>query len=470
MSQKRSQLDIHNSSSKEPKLSNDSSNNSKKVGRKPVESESTNKRVAQNRAAQRAFRERKQQHVKLLEKEIDDLKKAKELADKEAESLRIKVDMLIKENNVIKQSLPSSSFNFSTSDIDSSFISKASNTSITNSTSPADIIPSAFTNSSPSALDSNNSLFNNTPNILDNNVCLADPSLKTSLPDTSILINASNLDSPSSKNSNLFSSDIFDSPNTATNSIPSSTPLNLDDFIQSMSKDISIPSSIDNNNLFSSLNAFNIMDFQGSNKVLSNLSPSNNFDTLSNLTSTNSPANFDTFSSDILNLDNFKSTQPSNLPDFNQTFDLKFSQNSIPGSNQGSKQDDLFNYIDSIYSTTSPSINSSHNDNDLSDLTSPFNGSNAFSEFLQNPPSSSSIPSDSPSENVTLHLNDNSNLTNQNSSLKSDELDDLCYLLRQQARCSEELKIFCKEWEVLKKETESSFLTSSLKANSNIPL
>ena len=47
----------------------------KKPGRKPLTSEPTSKRKAQNRAAQRAFRERKEKHLKDLETKVEDLRK-----------------------------------------------------------------------------------------------------------------------------------------------------------------------------------------------------------------------------------------------------------------------------------------------------------------------------------------------------------------------------------------------------------
>ncbi|KAI9013203.1 hypothetical protein BC832DRAFT_590158 [Gaertneriomyces semiglobifer] len=45
----------------------------RKVGRKPIMEEPTDKRIAQNRAAQRAYRERKERHVRTLEKRVKEL-------------------------------------------------------------------------------------------------------------------------------------------------------------------------------------------------------------------------------------------------------------------------------------------------------------------------------------------------------------------------------------------------------------
>ncbi|OAX78505.1 hypothetical protein ACJ72_07186 [Emergomyces africanus] len=55
----------------------------KKPGRKPLTSEPTTKRKAQNRAAQRAFRERKEKHLKDLETKVDELEKTSKSANNE---------------------------------------------------------------------------------------------------------------------------------------------------------------------------------------------------------------------------------------------------------------------------------------------------------------------------------------------------------------------------------------------------
>ncbi|MCJ1377527.1 DNA-binding transcription factor yap1 [Xylographa soralifera] len=67
---------------------------SKKPGRKPLTSEPTSKRKAQNRAAQRAFRERKERHLKELETKVEDLEKASESTNHENGLLRAQVDRL----------------------------------------------------------------------------------------------------------------------------------------------------------------------------------------------------------------------------------------------------------------------------------------------------------------------------------------------------------------------------------------
>ncbi|KFY24946.1 hypothetical protein V493_04929 [Pseudogymnoascus sp. VKM F-4281 (FW-2241)] len=76
---------------------------SKKPGRKPLTSEPTSKRKAQNRAAQRAFRERKEKHLKDLETKVQDLEKASEAANHENLILRSKVDKMTAELKEYKQ-------------------------------------------------------------------------------------------------------------------------------------------------------------------------------------------------------------------------------------------------------------------------------------------------------------------------------------------------------------------------------
>ncbi|GAB7363467.1 hypothetical protein MBLNU230_g3739t1 [Neophaeotheca triangularis] len=67
---------------------------SKRPGRKPLTSEPTTKRKAQNRAAQRAFRERKEKHLKDLETKVDELTKAKEADQQENGLLKAQVERL----------------------------------------------------------------------------------------------------------------------------------------------------------------------------------------------------------------------------------------------------------------------------------------------------------------------------------------------------------------------------------------
>ncbi|PNY23321.1 AP-1-like transcription factor [Tolypocladium capitatum] len=77
----------------------------KKPGRKPLTSEPTSKRKAQNRAAQRAFRERKEKHLNDLETKVQELESASEAANHENSKLRQQVDRITIELNQYKQRL-----------------------------------------------------------------------------------------------------------------------------------------------------------------------------------------------------------------------------------------------------------------------------------------------------------------------------------------------------------------------------
>jgi len=80
----------------------------KKPGRKPLTSEPTSKRKAQNRAAQRAFRERKEKHLRDLETKVEDLEKASEATNHENGILRAQVDKLQAEISEYKKRIGSS--------------------------------------------------------------------------------------------------------------------------------------------------------------------------------------------------------------------------------------------------------------------------------------------------------------------------------------------------------------------------
>ncbi|KAH3685563.1 hypothetical protein WICPIJ_003464 [Wickerhamomyces pijperi] len=68
-----------------------------KPGRKPIDTEPKNKRTAQNRAAQRAFRERKERKMKELEDKVTLLEDEKKSMNTESEFLRMQVQMLMNE-------------------------------------------------------------------------------------------------------------------------------------------------------------------------------------------------------------------------------------------------------------------------------------------------------------------------------------------------------------------------------------
>ncbi|KAJ2359817.1 DNA-binding transcription factor yap1, partial [Coemansia sp. RSA 2611] len=74
----------------------------KKPGRKPILTEASTKRTAQNRAAQRAFRERKQQYLKGLEEKVKELTEQQERTERENAQLKQCVDQLKEENVTLK--------------------------------------------------------------------------------------------------------------------------------------------------------------------------------------------------------------------------------------------------------------------------------------------------------------------------------------------------------------------------------
>lgn len=68
-----------------------------KPGRKPIETEPKSKRTAQNRAAQRAYRERKERKMKDLEDKVADLEDANVKAVSELDLLKAQIDLLKRE-------------------------------------------------------------------------------------------------------------------------------------------------------------------------------------------------------------------------------------------------------------------------------------------------------------------------------------------------------------------------------------
>ncbi|KAK7534737.1 transcription factor PAP1-domain-containing protein [Phyllosticta citribraziliensis] len=78
----------------DPKRREGDEKQAKKPGRKPLTSEPTTKRKAQNRAAQRAFRERKEKHLKDLETKVQELEQASDATNHENGLLRAQVERL----------------------------------------------------------------------------------------------------------------------------------------------------------------------------------------------------------------------------------------------------------------------------------------------------------------------------------------------------------------------------------------
>ncbi|KAI0540252.1 transcription factor PAP1-domain-containing protein [Xylaria digitata] len=77
----------------------------KKPGRKPLTNEPSSKRKAQNRAAQRAFRERKEKHLKDLETKVEELEKASNATNDENSQLRAQIEKLTVELEQYKKKL-----------------------------------------------------------------------------------------------------------------------------------------------------------------------------------------------------------------------------------------------------------------------------------------------------------------------------------------------------------------------------
>ncbi|KAI6377730.1 hypothetical protein MCOR25_002454 [Pyricularia grisea] len=90
---------------KDPKRREGGEKVPKKPGRKPLTSEPTSKRKAQNRAAQRAFRERKEKHVKDLELKVEELEEISKAANDENSSLKAEVARLSTELKEYKKRL-----------------------------------------------------------------------------------------------------------------------------------------------------------------------------------------------------------------------------------------------------------------------------------------------------------------------------------------------------------------------------
>jgi AP-1-like factor len=97
-------------------------------------SEPTSKRKAQNRAAQRAFRERKEKHLKDLETKVEDLQKASESANHENSILRAQIEKMSTELREYKKrvSLPGNNARNNSSGVPSYLAGKGLGNTISN--------------------------------------------------------------------------------------------------------------------------------------------------------------------------------------------------------------------------------------------------------------------------------------------------------------------------------------------------
>ncbi|KAJ1922339.1 DNA-binding transcription factor yap1 [Mycoemilia scoparia] len=89
---------IHDQEAQSPQAKN----SHKKPGRKPLTTEATSKRTAQNRAAQRAFRERRQKYITELEEQVKAISDQQELTNRENKQLRALIQKLQHENSKLR--------------------------------------------------------------------------------------------------------------------------------------------------------------------------------------------------------------------------------------------------------------------------------------------------------------------------------------------------------------------------------
>ncbi|KAF9182282.1 DNA-binding transcription factor yap1 [Haplosporangium sp. Z 767] len=194
----------------------------KKAGRKPLTTEPTNKRKAQNRAAQRAFRERKEKYVKSLEDRIKELEemnpsRADSKLAEENMNLKVLVQKLETENYFLKEQ--SFTFDFPISQPGLYNVAKAQRDAATAAAvgtvaqNEGTTTPSSIPTPTPSLISSS---LNNTP-----------PYAPTSNPISKLIaqgtLGTSNGAKPTSGNDSL----IWTPPSSGGDSVPNS-PLNHD--------------------------------------------------------------------------------------------------------------------------------------------------------------------------------------------------------------------------------------------------
>lgn len=181
-----------------------------KPGRKPIETEPKSKRTAQNRAAQRAYRERKEKKMKDLEDKVKDLEDENVRINTETDFLKAQVDML--KNELTKYrggdfdfsgiKLPSKVGTLSKSSAKSSTNNLIHSSSSSNLTSESDS-SSSFNNSSPETDISSNNLKTEFPWSYKN---LTETNVKDKLPD----LTSGSSSSESPLNDNILMDTKFD--------------------------------------------------------------------------------------------------------------------------------------------------------------------------------------------------------------------------------------------------------------------
>ncbi|PVU97091.1 hypothetical protein BB560_003257 [Smittium megazygosporum] len=451
----------------------------KKVGRKPVNTEATTKRAAQNRAAQRAFRDRKQRYVTDLEQEVSSLKASKSVMTQEVKKLREQIKSLKQENEYYKKAINHSS-------ITSSFDFKVPSN---DTKAPKDPILEEIQNIVPVE----NYLFA--------------PFKFTPPSDATISLTPPNQDM---------------SPNTQFNDL-----LNLSSQVSSPKDLFTLESKAD-----SGINKNKDGDPSFTNILSSVLSIQNNPSLNADVLLNTSPESLTTFhptssgSSTVNSLDSSKPFEKPSLSDlsadlasdplFNNTLtsDLYSNPLSLHELFGNTLDSSISTLVDPsmFFSASSPNttvengnspeqslsniIVHNHSSSQFlsSDLASVFTPNSSFSAMDTNSSFQGATqlrdPAQSLSKSSTFHSSslDSSILTyptmtnspdtvsnlgrqsceEKEAGLKSEELDELCTLLKVNAKCSHELRVFCSEWENLKSETSQSLVSNSIKASETI--
>ncbi|KAB5542995.1 transcription factor PAP1-domain-containing protein, partial [Coniochaeta sp. 2T2.1] len=202
---------------------------SKKPGRKPLTTEPTSKRKAQNRAAQRAFRERKERHLKDLETKVQELEKASEHANNENELLKQKVEKMTVELNEYKKRVSLAGSNGRSSAMPSG--ARPFGTPIVNNINDVNfqfefpkfgVLPGPISGANHNNANTNNSAKDSISPVIKRSQ--SDPSRQTSLsPGNSSSYSQIGLDSQMKEDLANIGANIFDSHPATTTSSPSAS-------------------------------------------------------------------------------------------------------------------------------------------------------------------------------------------------------------------------------------------------------
>ncbi|PVU88373.1 hypothetical protein BB561_005892 [Smittium simulii] len=527
--------------------SKNANSSQKKAGRKPIESEPSNKRAAQNRSAQRAFRDRKQKYVQELQSEISELKSSKTEISQQVDSLKSEISILKKENEQYKKVFMNSytnTFDFKPPTQPSSLsvpslqkiqdISPAEHflfSSLSSTLNDSADVLSNFSSSKTTPIDLSsadfaiNSIFTGEDfnNFADLSQSLANPDgCLDNLLDTIIKSNPSSSINnsptiiPPNTTSSSASTDTFNKHNTSISQSATEATSSLQD----IPFNNSALSHLDANNISSDFNSNlnNPLQFSSLNNILFNdlqlpTDLSSSKDLFVNQTSLNNlPKEEPKHHSKSLqnNLGSVLLDHVSNIPiDSNPSlfaavpgndsanFPLNPSLFTVVPDNETVKspsnstskdypniksEGSLYSYLESINSFKTNELASKINHNLVpikhdtsqthssplhalpdwisSNITSPTSHNNQITPTATIIPSATEIDYSDSSFDKSKQNN-----APQCGLLKNHELDELCDLLRINAKCSNELKVFCSEWENLKSETSEALLISSIKAS-----